>query len=103
MRRLCALVMAVAAAGTAQPVLAQQPPRIELREHLNRGEAISIELKNGRRVTGTVGDAQRDGFWVEHPPVEPSFVRFGSAAAVLDPTTGTIIGIVAHEHDTRAW
>jgi hypothetical protein len=99
MRRFCALALAITVMGTAQPASAQEPPRIELRDRLNRGEAISIELKNGRRVTGTVGDTQWDGFWVEHQADPASFVRFRAARAILDPDTGALIGIAAHGRD----
>jgi len=83
--------------------LPQNLPQIELRDRLTRGDAIGVEMKNGRRITGAVGDAQWDGFWVEHPPGEATFVSFRNARAVLDPDTGLAIGLVAHDRDRNRW
>jgi hypothetical protein len=88
-----------AAAESAQAGRSQDPPGIELREHLNRGEPIGIELKNGRCITGTVGDTQWDGFWLEHPPAPATFISFRATRALLDPDTGLVIGRTLHDRD----
>ena len=100
MSSVLSLIVVASLASSSFP---QGLPQIELRDRLTRGDAISVELKDGRRVTGTVGDTQWDGFWVEHPPEAPSFVAFRSARAVLDPDTGDVVGVVSHERDRNSW
>jgi len=98
MKQMLSIALALSTLVNSAPAFAQDA-RIELRECLRRGDAVSVELKNGRRLAGAVGDTQSDGFWIEHPPAEPSFVRFRSVRAVLDPDTGAVIGLAAHDRD----
>lgn len=94
------LLLSSAPAGAQSALLrAEDPPKIELREQLTRGDTITVELKSGRRISGTVGDAETEGFWIERPPAAPTFVDFRAARFLRDPNTDAVVARVSHDRD----
>lgn len=89
MKSAVAFLLVLAAVCNAIPLAAQSAlPRIDLREALNRGATISVELTDGRCVTGQIGDRWNDGFWIEHAPGPSVFVRYDTVLLLRDPITG---------------
>jgi hypothetical protein len=43
---------------------AQQPRQVNLQAAFDRGDRITVELRNGRRVSGIVGSRLTDGFYI---------------------------------------
>jgi len=86
-------VPCVMTAETSKPV--------DLRGRLTRGDRVAVEMTNGRRINGTVGDRLNGGFYVENPPARPTFVRYRDIRALHDPENDAIVFNVALQSDTR--
>jgi hypothetical protein len=93
MRSISALALIVGIVCSAFPAAAQDAvrPVVDLRGTLTRGERISVELMDGRTVSGVVGDSWTLGFMIERPPATAAFVRYLEVIALRDPDTGAVI------------
>jgi len=102
LNRVVALVLVFGAllSGTLQ---AQQPQRVVLETALGRDERITVQLHDGRRLSGVVGARLTAGFYLNERTDSEVFVRYGTVKALLDPDTGIVVGIPAAAPRDRRW
>src|SRR6185503_1002336 len=101
MNAICRMVAVVAITIIASSVYAQ-PQSAQHTKQLRRitprdGQRVSVVLKDGQRVTGTVGTVFSRGFDVHQLNGTPVFVQYRTVAALLDPDTGAVVGTVPGE------
>jgi hypothetical protein len=95
-RRMVAVVAITTIASAviyAQPQSSQRTGRLR-RITLQEGQRVSAALKDGQRVSGTVGTVFSRGFDVHQLDGTLVFVEYRIVATLLDPDTGAIVGTV---------
>ena len=106
MRRTACFTIMTCLLGLSVPMGAQNAtlPSVDLHDRLECGSPISVDLSNGQNVQGIVAKRQSDGFWIEHPPDEPTFVRYADLRLLRDPASNNIIGTIRPlNHGRPAW
>jgi hypothetical protein len=96
------MVAVVAITTVASSVICAQPRSSQSTGMLQRitpqeGQRVSVALKDGERVGGTVGTVFKRGFDVHQLDGSRVFVANRSVATLLDPDTGAIVGTVRDE------
>jgi len=107
MKYVTALVLAALLSTPAVRASAFQngpaAPQMQLFTSWTRYDRIAVELKNGVRVNGTVGDRTNRGVYIEHPPAARTFVAYRTVRTILDPDTGAVVGVPAPVPSDRRW
>jgi hypothetical protein len=68
--------------------------RAELEVSRRDGAVISVELKDGSRLTGSVGALRNDRFELIQQSPNRDMVPYAQVAAFLDPATGQVLAAV---------
>ena len=94
MRHLCATALIIASLTSAISAT-NDPSQSSTRrapDVLVSGVQISVELRDGQQLSGTVGELAAAGFWIEHPPLKRLFIRYIEYDFERDLQTGFVIG-----------